>query len=193
VTDIEEELDGMKTEILAAIAAVSVLVIALGVAVGLITAKLPTNYIMGSSVQTAKDDEIDAIKAIVDIIPAEITDVATGDDANSFTLTAGRAVADAYNGMIISVQDADDSLWESRMVYDWTALRVVTVDIPLGFTPAANDIVVIWNVSYFPGDVYDNMPDPPTSETILIDFSSSAGGAGGGGGTTTLNVEGDDP
>jgi len=52
---------------------------------------------------------------------------------------------------------------------------------------------VIWNVSYFPGDVYDNMPDPPTSETILIDFSSSAGGAGGGGGTTTLNVEGDDP
>lgn len=34
--------------------------------------KLPTNYFMGSSVATDKDDEIDAIKAITDNIPADL-------------------------------------------------------------------------------------------------------------------------
>lgn len=36
-----------------------------------IVAKLPTNYIMGSSDQTDKDDEIDAIKAKTDNLPAD--------------------------------------------------------------------------------------------------------------------------
>ena len=36
-----------------------------------IEAKLPTNYIMGSSDQTDKDDEIDAIKAKTDNLPAD--------------------------------------------------------------------------------------------------------------------------
>lgn len=39
-----------------------------------IEAKLPTNYIMGSSVQTDKDDEIDAIKAKTDNLPADPAD-----------------------------------------------------------------------------------------------------------------------
>ena len=38
-----------------------------------IVSKLPTNYIMGSSVLTAKDDEIDAIKAKTDNLPADPT------------------------------------------------------------------------------------------------------------------------
>ena len=38
-----------------------------------IQGKLPTNKIMGSSVVTDKDDEIDAIKAKTDLIPADIT------------------------------------------------------------------------------------------------------------------------
>jgi hypothetical protein len=38
-----------------------------------IQGKLPTNKFMGSSVVTDKDDEIDAIKAKTDLIPADIT------------------------------------------------------------------------------------------------------------------------
>jgi tetrahydromethanopterin S-methyltransferase subunit F len=58
-----------------------------------IAGKLPTNYIMGSAVLTAKDDEIDAIKAITDLltlaaINAEVdtalnTAVPTSNTANS--------------------------------------------------------------------------------------------------------------
>lgn len=45
-----------------------------------IEAKLPTNYIMGSSDQTDKDDEIDAIKAVTDNLPnsGALTDIDTG-------------------------------------------------------------------------------------------------------------------
>lgn len=45
-----------------------------------ISDKLPTNYIMGSSVQTDKDDEIDAIKAVTDNLPnsGALTDIDTG-------------------------------------------------------------------------------------------------------------------
>jgi len=39
-----------------------------------ISDKLPTNYIMGSSVQTDKDDEVDAIKAKTDNLPADPAD-----------------------------------------------------------------------------------------------------------------------
>ena len=131
---------------------------------------------------------IDAIKAIVDILPCEVTTVATEDDTDSFTLTAGKAVADCYNGMVISVQDAGDSLWESRLISDWTAAKVVTADEPFGFTPASGDVVAVWNISYVPPYVFGYLP--PTSTTTL-DFRSSAGAAGGG--TTTLNAEGDDP
>jgi len=48
-----------------------------------IEAKLPTNYIMGSSVQSDKDDEIDAIKAVTDLLPngGALTDIDTGIDA----------------------------------------------------------------------------------------------------------------
>jgi hypothetical protein len=47
--------------------------------VNAIEAKLPTNYIMGSTVQTAKDDEIDAIKTVTDALPnnGALTDLAT--------------------------------------------------------------------------------------------------------------------
>lgn len=45
-----------------------------------IQGKLPTNNIMGSSVLTAKDDEIDAIKAVTDLLPnaGALTDIDTG-------------------------------------------------------------------------------------------------------------------
>jgi len=45
-----------------------------------IVAKLPTNYIMGSSDQSDKDDEIDAIKDVTDNLPngGALTDIDTG-------------------------------------------------------------------------------------------------------------------
>jgi len=45
-----------------------------------IQGKLPTNYIMGSSVVTDKDDEIDAIKTVTDNLPnsGALTDIDTG-------------------------------------------------------------------------------------------------------------------
>uniref|UniRef100_A0A6M3ME60 Uncharacterized protein n=1 Tax=viral metagenome TaxID=1070528 RepID=A0A6M3ME60_9ZZZZ len=46
--------------------------------------KLPTNYIMGSTVLTAKDDEIDAIKAKTDNLPA--LPAATGDIPSAATV-----------------------------------------------------------------------------------------------------------
>ena len=132
----------------------------------------------------------DAIKAVTDKLPMITTTVSDANDANSFTLTAGVAVADAYNGVIISIQDADDGHWEPRMVYDWTAAKVVIVDIPLGFTPAAGDVVVLWNVGYFPIDVYDNQLVAPPPGVITVDRTA---GVTGGGGTPTFDVFDNDP
>jgi len=92
--------------------------------------------------------------------------------------------------MTIYIQDATDSHWESRMIYDWTAARVVEVDVPFGFTPAVADVVILWGMGYFPIDVYDNQPTTPPPTVITIDRTA---GGGGGGGTVTLNAEGDDP
>ncbi len=56
--------------------------------------KLPTNYIMGSSVQTAKDDEIDAIKAKTDNLPADPASE-TNVDANETKIDTIDTVVDA--------------------------------------------------------------------------------------------------
>lgn len=77
-----------------------------------IITKLPTNYIMGSSVLTAKDDEIDAIKAKTDqllfdsygdvlatqnyIAGAVATDITNG--ASQFRTNLGNATNDFYTG-----------------------------------------------------------------------------------------------
>ena len=87
---------------------------------------------------------IDAIKLVTDRLPMTVTTVSDANDANSCTLTAGEDVNDVYLGNTISIQDADDSHWESRMIISWTSARVVVVDEILGFTPAVGDVVVIW-------------------------------------------------
>jgi hypothetical protein len=76
------------------------------------------------------------------------TTVATAGSTTSFTLTAGKASADAYNEMLISVTDADDSNMEVRRILDWTAGRIITVDTAFSFTPAAGDVVHILETSY---------------------------------------------
>ncbi len=59
-----------------------------------IQGKLPTNNIMGSSVLTAKDDEIDAIKAVTDLLPnaGALTDIDTGVNNIEAKLPTGNMV-----------------------------------------------------------------------------------------------------
>jgi hypothetical protein len=76
------------------------------------------------------------------------TTVSASDTATSFTLTAGEATADAYNNMILAVQDADDDHWEERTITDWTAGRVVTVDTAFSFTPAVDDVAWLKGCGY---------------------------------------------
>lgn len=149
-----------------------------------ITAKLPTNYIMGSSDQDNHDTDIDAI--LVDtgttlptlIAPLQTT-VASATSATVFVLTAGLTVADAYNGMLIMLQDLTDNYYEVRRIKDYTAAREVTVDTAFGFTPAALDPAYIMGTSYSGGMdalmnytrsklfVYDERTKPPESLVII--------------------------
>lgn len=57
-----------------------------------IEAKLPTNYIMGSSVQSDKDDEIDDIKAKTDNLPTDPADQSQVESAISTTESNIRGV-----------------------------------------------------------------------------------------------------
>jgi len=98
----------------------------------------------------AGQDELTAGYAL-DKTRVLVTTVAVADTATSFTLTAGVAVADAYNGMIMMIEDRTDGHYETRRIVDYTAGRVVTLDRALGFTPEALDEVYIQASGY--GDV----------------------------------------
>jgi len=102
------------------------------------------------------DPNITEIKAITDIFYTLDTTVAGPNDANNFTITAGIDANDVYEGMMISVQDAGDSHWETRMIDVYQVGRDVTVDYPFSFTPAAGDLVYIWNIMYYPLDAFDS-------------------------------------
>ena len=67
-----------------------------------IEAKLPTNYIMGSSVQTDKDDEIDAIKAKTDNLPA--------DPASETNVDANEAKIDIIDTVVDAIKVKTDNL-----------------------------------------------------------------------------------
>ena len=99
---------------------------------------------------------IDAIKAVTDRMMAVSTTVAAPNDANNFTITAGLDANDVYEGMYITIQDADDSHYETRMIDVYASGRDVTVETDFNFTPAAADPVYIWN-RYFPLEVYDTI------------------------------------
>jgi len=98
------------------------------------------------SIASYKDD----ITTILSVVRPVDTTVSASDTTTSFTLTAGLATADAYNGMAIQVQDADDTddNWIERQIEDWTAGRVVTVDTALPFTPAVADKIRIIGTVY---------------------------------------------
>src|SRR3990170_5495844 len=69
-----------------------------------IVAKLPTNYLMGSSVVTAKDDEIDAIKAKTDLIG---TSVALESGGNLATI-AGKLPTNYIMGSTVQTAKDDE-------------------------------------------------------------------------------------
>lgn len=79
---------------------------------------------------------------------AIVTTVSSGSTTTSFTLTAGQATNDVYNGMLIIIEDATDDHYETRRIVDYTSGRVVTVDRAFGFTPASGDHVEIVNIAY---------------------------------------------
>ena len=132
------------------------------IGINTITAKLPTNYIMGSSVVTAKDDEIDAIKAITDVFVEDTGTLAAVEDANEFTLAnTAEDVNDCYNGMTITLRDATDSHYETRYIEDCNDGRVVWVDRAFSFTPATADSYWVWNLFYFPTGAWGNIEEHP--------------------------------
>lgn len=64
--------------------------------------KLPINYIMGSAVQTDKDDEIDAIKAKTDNLPASPAAVGSAMTLASGAITAAVIATDAIDADAIA-------------------------------------------------------------------------------------------
>lgn len=117
---------------------------------------VPWNAAWDAEVQSECADAITA--AGLAAVLARTTTVATSDTTTSFTLTAGKATAGAYHGMLITIIDADDSNIETRLIRVYTAGRVVTVDKAFSFTPAVADVVYI-HTSYEPLFV-ENIPEP---------------------------------
>jgi len=77
-----------------------------------IQTKLPTNNIMGSSVKTDKDDEIDAIKAKTDNLPASPAAVGSQMNLADDAITNTKIAADAI-GASEFAQGAADKVWSS--------------------------------------------------------------------------------
>lgn len=182
-----------------------------------ITDKLPTNYIMGSSVLTAKDDEIDAIvadtnelqtdwtnggrldlildgiKAMTDLMAIVTTTVATVTDGNEFTITAGEDVNDAYWMNAIMVEDATDAHSEVRWIDEYVTSRSVLVDEPFSFTPAPGDKVWIMGTTYG-GFLQQILSGLDASKAPIYYFKETdSGGSGGAGDTSYYQSDGTDP
>jgi len=107
------------------------------------------------------------------------TSVATADSTTSFTLADGPAVADAYVGATITIEDKDSIVMandhhhrEARIITGWTDGRVVTVDSAFGFTPAVGDIVFVWpDYSRQTGDSYGRL-GAPASASVSADIAA---------------------
>jgi len=157
--------------------------------------KLPTDNIMGSAVLTSKDDEIDAIKTKTDNLPTDPasetnvnanetkidavkvdtaailidtaaggagpwttgsggtnptilqnTTIATLSTQKIFTLTAGSADDDAYNGSMIVIEDSATATQKARglvLSYVGATKTITLVEDPGVFTMAVGDTVDI--------------------------------------------------
>lgn len=76
-------------------------------------------------------------------------DVVAVTSASQFTIDNGVAVNDAYNGMIITLEDKTDDHYETRRIVDYIgATKEVFLDRDLGFVPVADDDYYIMNAAY---------------------------------------------
>ena len=76
-------------------------------------------------------------------------DISSATSASQFIIDAGVAVNDAYNGMLIMVEDKTDDHYELRRIIDHIgATGEIFVDRALGFTPVANDHYHIMGTGY---------------------------------------------
>ena len=138
---------------------------------------------------------MDQIKAMTDLIAIVTTTVSDANDANSFTLTAGIDVNDAFWLNVIMVEDATDGHKEIRYIEDWLSTRVLVVDETLGFTPDAGDNVWILSGGYG-GYLYDILYRLKLSSIPVYHYNNTtdgSGGTSGAGGTTYFDSSGTDP
>jgi hypothetical protein len=118
-------------------------------------------------------------------IAALTTTVASASSTTVFVLTAGSAVASAYNGMLIALTDATDAHTEVRRIVSYAVTtKTVTVDRAFAFTPASPDVAVIMKTGYADANV-----------THIAGTATAVPGAAGGllisgsnDGTTTLGA-----
>ena len=75
--------------------------------------------------------------------------IESATSAAQFVIDAGVAVNDAYNGMLITLEDKTDDHYEIRRIVDYIgATNEVFVDRAFGFTPVALDDYYITNSAY---------------------------------------------
>ncbi len=157
-----------------------------------IQGKLPANKFMGSSDGADDDGTLSTIATGVAAVLVDTAAMDTGAEllgllasvdttatgathATTYvTLTAGKASNDAYNGMMISVTDADDNNTETRRIEDWTSGRKATFDRAMSFTPVSGDVVRIWTVPY------DKMAAVAggSANTYIVNDTGAGGGTG---------------
>ena len=123
-----------------------VLVSSVAAEAGGLTAEVIAGAVWDNDIQSAPSELTAGY--ILNHTRALATTVASGDTTTSFTLTAGLAENDVYNGMVIMVEDDTDDHYESRRIVDYTSGRVVTVDRAFAFTPATGDDVYIQAAGY---------------------------------------------
>lgn len=76
-------------------------------------------------------------------------DIASATDASQFIIDTGVASNDAYNGMLITMEDKTDNHYELRRIVDYIgATKEVFVDRVFSFTPVASDDFYIMNAAY---------------------------------------------
>ena len=76
--------------------------------------------------------------------------------ATLFTMAAGINANNAYNGMLVMVQDADDSHYEVRRVRDYTgSSKQIQLDNDFGFNVANGDDVRILSTGYAHVHLYE--------------------------------------
>lgn len=146
------------------------------------------------------DDSLEAHSAILalikyktDLITILDTTVATPNDTNAFTITAGIDVNDALNYHLIMVTDATDSHSEMRYIYRWLSDKELYVDSAFGFTPDTGDVVHIMGTGY--GGFFDQLFAYLRRLRITTYYSdqSTDSGVTPGSGVTNYDQYGDDP